>query len=826
MKLFTQTAIFLLAFTAFSAKAQLSGNITNAKGEVLPFANVYIENTTRGTTANTEGGYFFDLPNGVYRLVFQYIGYKNRIETVVIQGKTSLNISLEPSDIELSEFVVKSNAEDPAYPIIRKAIEMRKIYIDQVKNYTCDVYIKGVQKIVDAPKKIFGQDLGDLGGQIDTVDGKRQGIVYLSESISKLAVEDGKKKEELISAKVSGNDNGFGFNRATLFDFSFYENSIEIQRQILSPISDNALSYYRYHLIGTIKDKQGNDVYKIEVIPKRKEDPTWAGIIYIADNQYYIYATDLFVTGKSIQVPIMDTLWLRQNFVPVDKYWRIFSQTIEFKLGIFAFKIKGDFTGVYSNYNLTPQYQKGFFNNEVFKASKQKDDKDLAKWDTLRPIPLTMEERKDYIKKDSLQKVHQSKTYLDSMSKKQNKFKILDLLTGYNYSDNWNRRYFSYESPLSAFSFNPVQGGNFAVKFSYRQAFGERFQPTEKSFSLTPSLSYGIAEKKFRAATGFSYLFNRFNYAQLNIEGGQTVAQFNSQNPVPLGLAQATALYYKRHLAKIYDKLYFKATFGQELVNGLRGNIGLEIASRTPLLINSQYSFKKKELLYNDNLPQSPQIWSKNKAAIANIGLTWTPEQKYSTYPTYKEIEGSKYPTFSVQYSKALAFSSDANTADFDKIRLRITKNRMTMGIAGYSEVNAEYGSFLTRKNIQFIDYQHFNGNSTSWSIPLNYMDGFMQLPFYEYSTTGNYATAHWQHHFESYFFDKIPLIRKLALKEVVRVSYLHTPELKSYAEFGLGIDNIGWGMLRILRIDASWQYKNGSISPKPMFMFGLKIGN
>ena len=826
MKLFTQTLLFILSFTTFSAAAQLSGTISNTKDEHLPFANVYIENTTRGTTANTEGAYFLDLPNGTYRLVFQYIGYKKRIETVIINGKTVLNISLETSDIELSEYVVKSNAEDPAYPIIRKAIEMRKTYRDQVKNYTCDVYIKGVQKIIDAPKKILGQDLGDLGGSLDTTDGKRQGIVYLSETISKLSVEGGKMKEEMVSSKVSGNDNGFGFNRATIFDFSFYDNSIEIQRHILSPITDNALAYYKYHLIGTIKDKQGNDVYKIEVIPKRQEDPTWAGIIYIVDNQYNIFATDLYVTGKSIQVPIMDTLWLRQNFVPVEKVWCVFSQTIEFKLGILGLKIKGDFTGVYSNYNLTPQYQQGFFNNEVFKVSKQRDDKDLAKWDTLRPIPLTLEERKDYIKKDSLQTVHQSKSYLDSVSKKQNKFKILNLIGGYTYADHWNRRYFNFDSPLSTFSFNPVQGGNLALKFSYRQLFGERFQPSEKSFSLTPSLSYGFAERKLRAATGFNYLFNRFNYARFNIEGGQTVAQFNSQNPVPLLLSQVNSLYYKRHLYKIYDKTFLKMAYGQEVVNGLRANIGFEIAKRTPLSINSQYSFRKKDATYNDNLPQSNTLWSVNKAYIVDIGLVWTPEQKYSTYPSYKEIEGSKFPIFSAHFSKALPFSKDANTADFDKIRLRMTKDRLTMGIAGYSEINAEYGVFLTKKNVQFIDYHHFNGNETSWATSLNYQNGYFQLPFYDYSTMGNYASAHWQHHFESYFFDKIPLIRKLSLKEVVRVAYLHTPDLKNYAEFGLGIDNIGWGLIRLFRIDAAWQYKNGSISPKPMFMFGLKLRN
>ncbi|NJQ97159.1 MAG: hypothetical protein HC784_04645 [Hydrococcus sp. CSU_1_8] len=121
-------------------------------------------------------------------------------------------------------------------------------------------------------------------------------------------------------------DNGFSFNRATLFDFSFYENYINISRQLLSPIADNALTYYKYRLVSTTRDEIGRDIYKIEVLPKRKEDPTWAGEVYIIDNQWNLYATDLYVTGKSISQSILDTLRMRQSFVETDKVWRPFAQ--------------------------------------------------------------------------------------------------------------------------------------------------------------------------------------------------------------------------------------------------------------------------------------------------------------------------------------------------------------------------------------------------------------------------------------------------------------------------------------------------------------------
>ena len=825
MKFFAQLLLTYIVLP-LTVQAQLSGKITDANGEPLPFANVYIEGTSRGTSANTEGVYFLDLKNGTYRLVFQYIGYNKKIETAKINGATVLDIQLQTSEIELSEFVVKSNAEDPAYPIIRKAMEMRPVFRDQVPAYACDVYIKGVQKIIDAPKKFMGRDIGDMGGTLDTVS--RSGIVYLSETISKLYVDGGKKKEELMSSKVSGNDNGFGFNRATLFDFSFYDNHIEIARQILSPISDNAFTYYKFRLISTIKDQQGNNVYKIEVIPKRKEDPTWAGFIYIVDNQWNISATDLYVTGKSIQQTVLDTLVLKQSFVQVDKAWRLFSQGILFKISIFGIHIKGDFTGVYSNYNLTPQYEKRFFNNEVFKASKGKDDNDLNKWDTLRPIPLTLEERKDYFKKDSLQKIRQTKPYLDSVARQQNKFRIINLLIGYTYSDYWNRRSFTVASPLSTFSFNPVQGGNIALNMTYNKNYGERFQPYSKSLSVTPSVSYGFAEKKFRAHIASSYLFNRFNHARLTIEGGQNVAQFNEQNPISISVAEWYALYGKKHFYKIFDKSYAKLSYSQEIVTGVTGKVSIETAHRTPLSINSQYSFKKKDDTYPSNVPfniYQAYVLSWNglkNAHTVTFDLAWTPAQRYLTYPQYKDIEGSDYPTFSVRYKKAIKLTD--NSVDFDQIRFKIEKQNIKMGIAGYSEINTAYGRFLSKKSAHLIDYQHFNGNETFLSHSLNYMEGFFNLPYYQFSTTKPYVMAHWQHHFEGFIFNKIPLIRKLGFKEVVRAAYVTMPDLKNYTELGFGIDNIGWGLFRFIRVDMSWRMMNNRFDAQPQFMIGFKM--
>jgi Family of unknown function (DUF5686)/CarboxypepD_reg-like domain len=814
--------LFLIYFSIqFVVSAQLTGKIADSKGNNLPFANIYIENTTIGTTSNADGYYTLDIPNGSYQVVFSFVGYKTKSDLVTVTNKTTLNVQLESSDYELTELTIRANAEDPAYAIIRNAIARRKAYFDLTQKYSCDVYIKGIQKVANMPKKILGQEIGDMDGMIDTAT--RSGILYLCETISKYYVNGKDKKEELFSSKESGDNNGFGFNRASLFDFSFYDDYINIRRQILTPIGDNALGFSKFKLLGSFYEKDGSKVYKIQVIPKQAEYPTWAGIIYIYDNQYNIHSTDLYVTGKSIQQDVLDTLRLRQSFVPVDGVFRIFSQAMEFKFSLLGIKIKGNFNSVYSHYNTKPDFPKGFFGSEVFKATKQKDDNDLAKWDSIRPIPLTQEEARDYVKKDSLMQVHHTRAYVDSVSRKSNSFGPFNLLLGYTYNDDWNQRNLSIKAPIASFGFNPVQGGNLTLDIKYRQDIGIRFEEYKRTYTIAPLISYGLAEKKLRTAVNINYLLNRFNYSRIEVEGGQNIAQFNSQNPVSKWIFNIYSLFRKEHYVKIYDKLYLKANYGTNIANGLRMNIEAEAAQRSPLDINSQFSFNKKQDRFNNNLPDSLQNdWPISNAYTIGIGLSWTPGQKYITYPHARYNQGSVYPTFTINYTKAIPLETEG--IQYDKLLLKIKKNNIKLGIAGFAEINAEYGTFLTKKNVAFMDLHHFNGNETVIATDQNFMQGFFQLPFYRFSTKNDYFSAHWQHHLEGYLLDRIPLIRKLAFKEIIRVAYLYTPKLDHYAEFGFGIDNIGFNIYRFFSINLSWKVQNGVVDGKPLVMFGIKI--
>ena len=349
------TLAFLL-FTTFSL-AQISGKITDAQGEPLPFASIYVKGTSYGTTSNGEGDFTLELKNGTYEVIFQYVGYKQKTETLTVDNEPiRLDVVLQAEAFEISGVVVTADAEDPAYAVIRNAIKKRKYYKEQVEAYQCNVYIKGGIKLLDAPEKILGNDIGDMGGQLDS---NRTGIIYLSESEAILNFKQPDHyKEIMISSKVSGDDNGFSFNRFSEMDFNLYKNTSLYSREIVSPIANNALTYYKYKLMGTFYDDNGMLINKIEVIQKRKEDPTYGGMIYIVEDLWNIQSTELFITSRAMKQPGLDTLWLNQVHVPVQEpdVWRLFSQTISFSAGLFGFKMEGDFTGIFKDYNINPTF--------------------------------------------------------------------------------------------------------------------------------------------------------------------------------------------------------------------------------------------------------------------------------------------------------------------------------------------------------------------------------------------------------------------------------------------------------------------------------------
>ncbi|CCH51752.1 TonB-dependent receptor plug [Fibrisoma limi BUZ 3] len=83
---------------------QISGRVTDEKGEGLPGVNIQIKSTTRGTITDADGNYRLSVQNTGAVLVFSLVGYV--AQEVTVGSQKVVNISLAPDDKTLDEVVV------------------------------------------------------------------------------------------------------------------------------------------------------------------------------------------------------------------------------------------------------------------------------------------------------------------------------------------------------------------------------------------------------------------------------------------------------------------------------------------------------------------------------------------------------------------------------------------------------------------------------------------------------------------------------------------------------------------------------------------------
>lgn len=815
-------AVFILFFS-IQVSAQIVGKVVDAKGDPLPFVNIYLESSYVGTTSNDDGNYILDVEKkSKYKVIFQFLGFKTVSKTIEISTfPYILNINMVEESTSLEEVVI-SNKEDPAYRIIRATIARRKDNLERFDAYKADFYSRGVWRMDSIPEKFLGQEIGDLDG---TLDSTRTGIIYLSETISEIAYQKPDDfKENIIASKVSGNDNGFSFNSARDANFSFYENSISLNAAIVSPIANNALNYYKYKLDGIFYEGS-KLINKIVVIPRRPNDRVWQGIIYIVEDDWQLYGVDLSTSGQAIQIPFISELVFKQSFKYDQNinFWVKISQTVDFRFGMFGFNGLGRFIAIYSNYNFDPQFTQRSFTNEILSFEAFANKKDTLFWNGNRPVPLTDEELSDYIRKDSIQTLRKSKKYMDSLDQKNNTLKWLDPISGYTFSNSYKKWNLDYDGPFPAINFNTVQGWNGSAGLTYSKSYDENRTST---ISVYTRASYGISEDRLRFVGGITRRFNRVNKLLVSVSGGSKVVQFNENEPISPFMNTITSLFFERNYMKVYELNYGELKYSQEVFNGLflRTSIGYE--SRNPLFNTTDYViFPTERVEYTSNNPLLPDettgsVIDKHEIIKTEITTSISFGQKYMSYPNGKyNISSDKYPELSITFENG----TGASNKDYNYSQIRASlQQTVDLGNKGALYYHFKGGTFFNAENISFVDYQHFNGNQTRIGNSSIYGNVFNLLPYYGRSTNQGYFEGHAEHDFKGWILGKIPGINQLNLNLVVGGHILATENLHPYSELSIGVDNLGFGKFRMLRLDYVNSFYNGVHDSA--FIFGLKF--
>jgi hypothetical protein len=854
----------LLAVLPLAARAGLiKGKVSGPDGAGLPFANVAVRGAATSTGSNEQGQYQLRLDAGTYQLVFQYVGYRPRTETVRVPGADStlvLNVALAPESFSLAEVTVRGSDRDPAYAIIQHAQQWRAYHQREVAAFRARIYIKSLGRLSETPSKIFG--LVKVGPDI------KPGIFYLSESLSEIAfTQPDVVKERMLSSRVSGDSHGISFNRASAGrGLSFYNNLVKSgfsERGFVSPIASNAFSFYQYELVGS-SQQNGELVHKIRVTPRRRADPVFSGFIYVVEGSWRLHSIDLRLT-KDAQLDYVDDLHIEQLFAPAPgapHAWVIQSQKLAVGFSAFGFKGTGFVTAVFSNYNrVVPTYpappeekasapitgaapaaapviapvttkeltrqikrqkpdlaglnkqvrrqvqqaRRDSLRNdplarmkkgEVQLVEKGVNERDTTYWSQLRPVPLTEEEKLDYHKKDSSEVVRKSRPYQDSLDRKRNELSAGKLLlAGYTYTNTFAKRSFAVAPIFNELQYNTVEGYVLNAQATYRQRTDDR-----RSLSLTPTLRYGFSNKQLQPSLELNWQFDPQKLRQLGIVAGRTIENFDRNSQLTPFINSAYSLLVNRNYAKLYRREGAEISYFWEPANGLTVRGAASYFRRVELENTASYLWHDVPgRAFTPNQPVADEApdgtgFGRSDAAVLGLSLSYKPGQRYITRPDMKFNLGSKWPTFGAQARLAVPHLLGA---DVRYLLLQASvRHTKQFGLLGTSTVQAGVGGFVGKQEgLMFADYRHFSGNRTLLAADFT---EFQLLDYYQYSTRASYFEGHFNHHFNGYIFNRLPLLRALKWQEVVSLHYLHTAQVGHYLELGAGVEHI----FKLVRVD------------------------
>jgi hypothetical protein len=818
--MFRLLLVFILCLIFKSSNAQIFGTVTDQSGEPLAFASVYFQNTSLGVSTNADGYYSLNPgQNKKFILICQYLGYETFTSEVNYEGRPiRVDLTLMDESILAPTIEINADSEDPAYAIIRQAIKQRKYHAEKIQSLSCQSYIKGRFDVEEVPKMMLEVMINDMN--VFDVDSNGAGIVYLSESESTYHKDKPDKvKEVMHSSVISGFDNEFSFNNAMSMDFSLYDNNMGVIRNIVSPIANGALFYYDYKLLGTTFDEKGRLLNKILVIPKSKTSPTFSGILYVLENQWSVPKADLILTGDHAQEALIDSIRFKYAAIEVaEDTWVDFQKNIWMRIKIFGFSASGGFNGVFSNFKMNPNFEPGFFDREIFKAEAGSNKKSEAYWDSIRPIPLTAMEEINYTTMDSLKVIRKNRQ--DSIINHPPKFKVLDIVSGYNRYFDQGRFQMEY-ALLNEGGFNTVQGYHLGGGVEFYTNVDSIHEP---GWSVGGHWGYGFSDNGFRG--GIHYTRKTNNDAQLNwtVAAGRYFDSYRLPEPMHPFANTIYSLLQEKNYAKFFEKDAIGFEVKTEWLNGISMRSFAAFEQRRALVNTSDHSWAKAEYRYLSNNPVLPSFDAPAFTNNAHLAIGFESRvvfgQKYISYPNRIFKIGSKYPVLHIAASFDRNFEIDQN---FIHVKLGLSDS-YSWHVAGDGGWNANFGAFLLDKPSFFTDFKHFDGNLTIFGSPYNYLNSFHLLPYYSHSTNDKYIEAHYQHHFRGFILDKIPLVRLLKWNVAAGANFLYTPDRGKYAELYVGVENIGINFLRFLRADLIFNFNDDGFI-KSDYMIGLNIG-
>lgn len=824
------------------AQAALEGTVRGADGEPLPYANLYFPDLQTGTATDDNGAFYFRLPSaGEYRVAVSALGYRTSDDTLVVGETTVRNdFTLSTSAAELNEIIISASKRDPAYAIIAKASERRKDRLMDIASYKVEVYLKAREDIesfetdrrrrqrerreAKGKEPVVGvSTTGDEDGipaemaaaaapELDSATQALLTNLNLVETRLTLNYESPRNyKEERHGFRVSGEKAGLFVPLFGDGDFDFYRSQVDfgslLDLKLLSPLSPTAVLSYKFKLLSsraeTTVGGSSELVHEIEITSRRSGDAGVEGRIWINEGTWVINRIDVVLPPGALR--FLDEMRFEQTYGLVgDSTWLPVRQVFTYATDQGKRKrFEGKTTIRYSDYALGVAFPQNFFRGELAVTEAEAYKRDSVYWEAARPEALELDEALVTRVRDSITARRSTPEYRDSLETAFNRIKALEIVwDGVGFRDWRSQQELFFGSLPSWISFNVVGGFRVGPYVHYAKTY-----PNGRRVYTSLSGSVGLADQDIQGSSFTSWRYDPMHLGTVNFDLERGYEAVNPNDAI---------------LNQLQRSNYFLVNRGRighsyEVLNGLFVDATVSFAERLPA--TGSLSFIGTAI---DDETVAP-LFQPYETLTAEVGLRFTPFQKFITEPTRKVVLGSAWPTLGVRYKRGIpnAFGSDV---DFGYVEGSLSQN-LLLGPVGNTRYIARVGTFTSSKELPFIDTKRFpRSNPVLFSSPL----ASFQIIDTLLTTTRPFFEAHALHHFNGAFLNNLPLLRLTGVEFVVGGGFMYLSEGGGYRheEILAGIERtFKLGVRRRLRIGVYGVAANSSaFKPEQTFKVSVDV--
>lgn len=737
----------------------VKGVVTDSKtGETLPFVNIVIEGTTMGTTTDVDGKYAVTLTPPNLTLKFTYVGYINVVKKVDAGSKDVMNIKMDVDASMLKEITVKGkakyrNRDNPAVQLIRQVIENKEKNQMANNNFVeYEQYEKmsfAISNLSDKFKdrKVFknyqflfkSQDSISIGGKnlLPAYMQEKLSQVYFKKNpyIKKQWVKANRRAE--FDSKFVDNDGLSAYFNRLYEDINIYNNDVSIATNLLlSPIANTSPLFYKFFIRDTVKTQEPWLV-ELGFVPRNKTDMLFEGRLFITLDGNYAVQNAYLTVNKDINLNFMRGLEARLEFdKSEDGRYHLNKSTLamEFALGEKGGGLFGQRVVNYKNYEINKERPDSVYvgpaEEIVYDPLERKGE---SYWAGVRHMPLDQAEKDIYRNVDTLQTIPSFRRTMDITTLLLAGYKSLGIVE---------------IGPVNTFySFNPVEG--FRLRFG-----GRTTTELSKRIYFETYAAYGFKDEKWKYFLSGTYSFN--NKSVYHFPLHYIRASYQRDTKIPgqdLQFVQEDnfLLSFKRgdNNRWLYNDVY-KLEYVREFQNRFSFKVGFTQWQQSPAGI----------LEYQPVKPIGDELnVYQLKNAEANLELRYAPGEQFYQGKLYRTPIINRYPIFTVRYNAGLKGVFDGQTS-YHNLSGNISK-RVYLSQLGFMDLTAE-GGYIFGKNIPFPLLTIHRANQT-YAYQLN---SYNLMNFLEFASD-HYAGLDVQYYMNGFLFNKIPLLKKLKLREV-----------------------------------------------------------